>query len=354
MRNRILTGLILLLLLVTSCEKSISTDEGSTSDGNTPTASVSDTDKQNALTISEAKEIADGTKVCVKGYLIACTGRSLQSELFSFSAPFKSSTAIVLSEEPFKGSDYWIGDDDMFPICLTDASKGIRDKYNLIDHPDYWNHMVYIIGTREKYMGVPGLKKVTAIEIGEAYQPEEEPVTPDDPVTPDTPDSPENPDNPGTPDNPVNPDNPVVPDNPTPDNPTTPVVDVLTVAQAKKVEADEIITVIGYIVGAVAEYDFGTSYQFSFDNPNYSNIKAGILLADKPYTANSPEEQYDIKDFTDLLPVSFSGCKPADIKKKFNLAENPRLHNKQVVIKGRKKYYVVKDGLGEITSCQEQ
>ena len=124
----------------------------------------------NALTISQAWATAEGTVICVKGYLVASTQRSIQNAVFS--EPFEGSTAIVLAEEPIKNSDIVIDYDDLFPVCLTDASKGIRDSYNLVTHPEYWNHIVYIYGTRAEYMSMPGLKNVTAIEVGEAYQPD--------------------------------------------------------------------------------------------------------------------------------------------------------------------------------------
>lgn len=335
MKYRILTAFTLLFLLVTGCEKSIATDEDGTSGGDTPTAGISDADKQNALTISQAWEVADGTVVCVKGYLVASTQRSIQNAIFS--APFEGTTAIVLAEEPIKGCDYLIDYDDLFPICLTDATKGIRDNYNLVDHPEYWNHMVYIIGTREKYMGVPGLKKVTAIEVGEAYQAEE----PEEPVTPDDPDDPVGP---------VDPVDPVVPDDP--DDPT-PTSSVLTVAQAKKAEDLNDITVEGYIVGAIMGI---TPYEnkYSFDkSTSFDNIRAGILLADKKYdSSKKPEEQFDLVSYSDLLPIGLNGSKPSNIINKLNLKDNPANQNRRVRLQGTKQLYLIQDALKQLTSYE--
>ena len=336
MKYRILTAFTLLFLLVTGCEKSIATDEDGTSGGDTPTAGISDADKQNALTISQAWEVADGTVVCVKGYLVASTQRSIQNAIFS--APFEGTTAIVLAEEPIKGSDYLIDYDDLFPVCLTDASKGIRNNFNLVDHPEYWNHMVYIIGTRADYLSMAGLKKVTAIEVGEAYQAEEPdtPETPDDPVTP----NPEpDPDDPVTPDNPDTPDDPVTPDNPTPTS------DVLTVAQAKLVSNYQTITVEGYIVGAA--YDDGIQITKYFSSPFTS--KSSILLADKPIDINkTPEEQFDLQSFSDIFPVCLTGNKK--IQDVLNLKEHPNNQNIRVQIKGVKQDYLCTKGMKDVES----
>lgn len=309
MKYRILTAFTLLFLLVTGCEKSIATDEDGTSGGDTPTAGISDADKQNALTISQAQEIADGTKVCIKGYLIASTERSIQNAIFS--TPFEGTTAIVLAEEPIKGSDYWIDYGDLFPICLTDATKGIRDNYNLVDHPEYWNHMVYIIGTREKYMGVPGLKKVTAIEIGEAYQSEEseEPVTPDNPVTPDDPITPENPDDPI---DPVVPDDPVAPS-------------YLTVIQAREQTSMTDVSIVGYIVASASYEISNICYTAPF------NSKNAIILADTPY---------DGKTFEDTQLFSINLPDKKGIKEAFNLKDHPKNQNKKVLVKGKRYYYL--------------
>ena len=344
MKYRILTAFTLLFLLVTGCEKSIATDEDGTSGGDTPTAGISDADKQNALTISQAWEVADGTVVCVKGYLVASTQRSIQNAIFS--APFKGTTAIVLAEEPIKGSDYLIDYDDLFPVCLTDASKGIRNNFNLVDHPEYWNHMVYIIGTRADYLSMAGLKKVTAIEVGEAYQ-AEEPDTPDAPDEPVTPDPEPDPDDPVTPDNPDTPDDPVTPDNPTPTS------DVLTVAQAKQEGDLKAITVEGFIVGAIMEITTN-EIKYSFDkSTSFENIKAGILLADKKYdSSKKPEEQFDLVNYSDLLPVGLYGCKPSNIIDKLNLKNNPNNQNKRVRLKGTKQQYLIQDALKELTSYE--
>ena len=329
MKYRILTAFTLLFLLVTGCEKSIATDEDGTSGGDTPTAGISDADKQNALTISQAWEVADGTVVCVKGYLVASTQRSIQNAIFS--APFEGTTAIVLAEEPIKGSDYLIDYDDLFPVCLTDASKGIRNNFNLVDHPEYWNHMVYIIGTRADYLSMAGLKKVTAIEVGEAYQAEEPdtPETPDDPVTPNP--EPE-PDDPVTPDNPNTPDDPVTPDDPTPTS------DALTVAQARMKESGDIITVAGYIVASASYEISNICYIAPF------NSKNAIILADTPYEGTPFDKS---KLFSINLPDKKS------IKEKFNLVDHPENQNKMVVVKGKKYDYlgipgIVKDWLESI------
>lgn len=61
-------------------------------------------------------------------------------------------------------TDETIDKNSFLPVCLTDRAS-IRKKLNLKDNPELWNHQVYIIGTRDYYMNVLGLKKVLEYEI---------------------------------------------------------------------------------------------------------------------------------------------------------------------------------------------
>lgn len=316
-----------LLLLLASCEKNIA-DEGQDS---VQTAGITEGDRKNALTVAQAQQVAAGTQICVKGYMVASTQKSMSNT--DFFSPFEGSTAIVLAD---KRSDNDLYEEDLFPVCLTDASKGIRDAYNLEAHPEYHNQFVYILGTREQYLSTAGLKKVKGIEIDPNHV-----VTPDEPG--DEPDTPENPDTPDTPENPDNPDNPVTPDNP--DNPSTPTSNVLTVAEAKKVKKGT-ITVKGYIVGAGGSSFQGVNLEFS--EPFTEN--AYILLADKQCDNTST---FDIN--TELLPISLiekDNPTIKNIRESLNLVDHSNYQNKLIQIKGSVVYQLKTYGLYKIESYQ--
>ena len=66
-----------------------------------------------------------------------------------FSAPFTGNTALVLASKKSDGTAEQFTNDELFPVSLSDASKGIKDAYNLASNPQYHNQYVYIIGTRE-------------------------------------------------------------------------------------------------------------------------------------------------------------------------------------------------------------
>ncbi len=305
-----------------SCEKGIA-EEGKS---NTPTAGITEGDRKNALTVAQARQAAAGTLICVKGYIVASTQKSMNNT--DFFSPFEGSTAIVLAD---KSSDNDLYDDDLFPICLTDASKGIRDAYNLEAHPEYHDKFVYILGTREQYLATAGLKKVKGIEVdpNHVITPDEQSENPDDSGNQD---NPENPDSPVTPDNPDTPDIPETPDTPdNPDNPSTPTTNVLTVAEAKSQKENAQITVQGYIVAAVS----GGKEYISFESPTFGGNNTAIVLADKKYEEGTT---FDTTGYSDLY-IIYLADSPKNIKEELCLPKHPNNQNRLVKIKGKVGFY---------------
>ena len=152
----------ILMMLVTGCEKDITTDTPKQSEEQDTPSVIDDGQKENALTVAEAIEAEEGSYICVKGYLVASTQRSIKNAVFE--NPFSGSSAIVLADKKVEENTvYYL--DELFPVCLTDCSKSIRNALNLEDNPDNHNHLIYIYGIREKYMSMPGMKKVTDFEI---------------------------------------------------------------------------------------------------------------------------------------------------------------------------------------------
>lgn len=156
-------GILVLLfcsLLFVGCEKDFTEDDNGKDNKENPASpddggSDDDTTWEDALSVAEAQSVEEGTVVCVKAYIVASTTRSLKNA--EFKAPFTYSSAIVIADKP---AESLTGDDALMPVCLTDRKKARAD-LNLVDHPENWNRLIYIIGTREKYMSVPGLKKVS-------------------------------------------------------------------------------------------------------------------------------------------------------------------------------------------------
>lgn len=162
MKHIITLCFILLLSLTSSCEKEIvSETEKDTSETAQPNT-IADERKHNALTVTEAQQADEGSDICVKGYIVAATTRSIKNA--DFESPFAGSSAIVLADDSIS-TDSEPSQENLFPICLTDCNKGIRNALNLEDNPQNWNHIIYIYGTRAKYMSCPGLKKVVQFEI---------------------------------------------------------------------------------------------------------------------------------------------------------------------------------------------
>ena len=150
--------LLLATVLLTSCEKDIASDDDKGKDKPVETIIGTEDDApENYSTVAEAIEAEMGSYLCVKGYIVASTQRSIKNA--DFEAPFEGSTAIVLAD--MKADDDTEYDyDKVMPVCLTDCSKTIRNALNLVDNPGNWNCVVYIYGYKARYLSMPGLKNV--------------------------------------------------------------------------------------------------------------------------------------------------------------------------------------------------
>ena len=234
-----------LLFTLLSCEKELTNDQQSANSYN----ELPDDIKNSALTVAEAIDVEPGYWITVKGYIVAAAESSIKNA--DFRAPFAGKTAILLADEPSDGTDEQLFD-DLMPISLADAAKGIGASFNLQENASRWNNFVYIRGIRKQYMSAPGIKEVTNIWIGNPDEQPEPVVDPDD--------------------NPDNPDNPNVDDGE--DN------DVLSVAQAIEAVSEQYIWVKGYIVATAKN---------NLNNPKFDGILenyTAIVLADKPGTTN--------------------------------------------------------------------
>lgn len=236
-----------LFFALVSCEKELASDQQSVNNSEELTDDI----KKSALTVAEAMNVEPGYWITVKGYIVAAAESSIKNA--DFRAPFAGKTAILLADEPADGSDdqYF---DDLMPISLSDATKGISSSFNLQENATRWNNFVYIHGIRKQYMSAPGIKEVKNIWIGD---PDEQP----DPTV--------DPDDNGN-DNPDDPDNPVIDDG---DD-----SDALTIAEAIDALWDQKIWVKGYIVGTTKQNLKNTKFDGILEN------FTAIVLADEPGT----------------------------------------------------------------------
>ncbi len=113
------------------------------------------------LTVAEAQAAAVGSHITVTGYIVASTTKSMKN--VDFTAPFAGNSAIVIADVPAYPQP---ADSLLFPVCLTGWKLG-REMLNLEDNPDLWNHVVYLSGIREKYMGRAGLKELYQFQVME-------------------------------------------------------------------------------------------------------------------------------------------------------------------------------------------
>lgn len=113
-------------------------------------------EKDNALSVSEARERIGGKDLWVCGYVI---GGDLTSSKFSTEAPFKSNTNLVIASRTST-------QDREFCMSVQLAKGDIRDALNLVDHPDNLGRKVWLKGNIvEKYYGLPGLQDISEYDI---------------------------------------------------------------------------------------------------------------------------------------------------------------------------------------------
>ena len=337
---------LIVCILFFGCEKSI-VPESNNSSG-ISLVGISDNAKQNALTIAEAQQQPTGTPICVKGFIVASTTKSMSNA--TYSSPFAGSTALVLASRQSNGTNTQFDKEELFPICLTDASKGIKEAYNLESNPQYYNQYVFISGTRDTYLTLSGLKKVKAIEVdphhvvtqdeqpdavkeGESIDNSEEEGTDEDDVTYGDEDEEEEE---GTDEGTGNDDT------------------VMTVAGAIDAPENTKLTVKGYIVGA-AMGDYNGSVYYCFNKSELSNngesfkgYKTALILADNKYDPErSFESQFNLEDSINVMFV-----KLGTIKDKLNLVDHNDYHNKLIQIKGNKGFYINKNiaAINEVNS----
>ena len=313
---------LIVCILFFGCEKSI-VPESNNSSG-ISLVGISDNAKQTALSIAEAQQQPTGTPICVKGFIVASTTKSMSNA--TYSSPFAGSTAIVLASRQSNGTNNQFDKEELFPICLTDASKGIKEAYNLESNPQYYNQYVFISGTRDTYLTLSGLKKVKAIEVdphhvvtqdeqpdavkeGESIDnPEEEGTEGDDDIEGDNEEGEDIGEGTGNDDH------------------------VMTVAEAIAAPEQSNMTVKGYIVAAVK----GNKENISFDYPGFNNYNTAIVLADKPYDSNKTAEAQFPTRYQELLIVYLPESKPAKLKDELNLVSHPDNQNKFIQVTGRK------------------
>lgn len=314
---------LIVCILFFGCEKSI-VPESNNSSG-ISLVGISDNAKQTAMPIAEAQQQPTGTPICVKGFIVASTTKSMSNA--TYSSPFAGSTALVLASRQSNGTNTQFDKEELFPICLTDASKGIKEAYNLESNPQYYNQYVFISGTRDTYLTLSGLKKVKAIEVdphhvvtqdeqpdavkeGESIDDSEEEGSEEDDVTYGDEEEGED----------IGDDN---------DQQTN---GVMTVAEAIAAPEQSNMTVKGYIVAAVK----GKKENISFDYPGFNNYSTAIVLADKPFDSNKTAEAQFPTGYQELLIVYLSDSKPAKLKDELNLVSHPKNQNKFIRVTGRK------------------
>ena len=292
--------LFFLFFALQSCEKELSSGEQTINSSD----ELPDDVKNSALTVADAVNVEPGYWITVKGYIVAAAESSIKNA--DFRSPFAGKTAVLLADEPSDGIDEQLFD-NLLPVSLSDAAKGISASYNLQENANRWNNFVYVHGIRKQYMSAPGIKEVTNIWIGDPVERPEPVVVPDD-----------DPDD----------DN----DEPKDDNPDVETINgkpVYTIAQALSDNSlrDHIIWVKGFIIASAKKSMGSMDCEAPFDSD------AAVVLSDNPVNEEDIQRIKEKNDYKGLFPSVLSSKYPS-AKDLANLKDHPENHNRLIYMRG--------------------
>lgn len=110
--------------------------------------------QSDTLSVSEFIMLGDNGEAYVKGYIIGdCTKNYKNAD---FTPPFSQPQAILLADRQ--------DERDFSKIMAVQLKSGtkVREHMNLVDHPNWWGRLVVFSGYRTTYLGMPGMKSISA------------------------------------------------------------------------------------------------------------------------------------------------------------------------------------------------
>ena len=115
-----------------------------------------ESDMQDALDITRARESAGEKGVWVRGYIVGCAASASKLE---FNPPFSKATNILLGLRSGTSEGKWC-------ISVELKNKKVREALNLQDNGELDGSFIYIKGDLvSSYYGLPGLKNVTEYKL---------------------------------------------------------------------------------------------------------------------------------------------------------------------------------------------
>lgn len=171
MRNSLLAVVFSIFsLLLASCEKSYYVDDDPTDDteqnentggGQGEDAGDEGQTDEGGFTIGDYVDVETfvnneiSVQVWVSGYIVGAATGAHNSIRYDYEPPFAYDTALLLSDSPQPADG-----DAVISVCLTSCSKSIREKLNLVNHPENKGRRIEIFGFRETYLKLPGVKHI--------------------------------------------------------------------------------------------------------------------------------------------------------------------------------------------------
>ena len=161
--GRLLAVLCVLLVLPTSCEKTLLLDDDSNEEGTQNGDNETPEEVGDTLTVAEFLQVEPGNVVTVKGYIVGY----LASTSFSgavFGLPTETAnTNFIMADRPDETNP-----DHCIAVKLNAGEE--REALNLLDNPEYLHQYVAVKGLSATYFRRNGITEILAVESIDAPQ----------------------------------------------------------------------------------------------------------------------------------------------------------------------------------------
>ena len=147
--NRLII-MLLACVIYTGCQKITPTDDNDSLPRLEEGDDSSD-EEQKVFTIEEFRNADLGDRyVWVKGIIVGACSKSIKNA--EWMDPFTFDNAILLSDE--------LGDNtEKKVIAIQLRTKAMKNEFGLATNPNNYGRTVAFYGTKQRYLGVPGMKK---------------------------------------------------------------------------------------------------------------------------------------------------------------------------------------------------
>ncbi len=150
MKRNQLTILLFSALLLVGCGKTVLPSEDE-KEGPVPAASTDDEAEQDVYSVAAFRSGSFGERyVWVQGYIVGACSRSIRQA--EWEPPFSLEAAVLLADSPGETDPEKV-------ISIQMVGKKMKREIALADNPENYGRPIAFYGVKQKYLGIPGMKK---------------------------------------------------------------------------------------------------------------------------------------------------------------------------------------------------